>query len=229
MSEKSDTMQMSGGEDAETCYFQEVTKYEHSLDHSIDSLQGSMALPTFTMGQSGDLHNSQGFQISNLSFSQRSDELGSHRMTSSQKGTLETVGSVSNHGHMTPGAGQLVPDLRVQGNTLIFQGSQFGALNTIQSSDHFQKVLPCDLKESNSGTHVSRVVFKNETTEASIANDVFEGGSSDEKSGRCKTSPKRRGRKSRSTSSTGNEMVSIFCVFIVRWIQLSFDYFKFFL
>lgn len=206
MCDKSDKIPVCG-DDAETGYFQEVTKYEHSLDHSIDSLQGSMTLPTFTMGQSDDLHNSQGFQISTLSFSQRSDELGSHKMASAQTGTLENVGSVSNHWHAKSSAGQLVPGLRVHGNTLIFQGSQFGALNTVQSSDHFQKVLPSDIKESDSGTHVSRVVSKNETTEANIANDVFEGGSSDEKSGRCKTSPKRRGRKSRSTSSTGNEMV----------------------
>lgn len=206
MAGKKENQEVTGGEELETGYFQEVRKYEDSLDQSIDSLQGSITMPSFTLGQSNDLQGSQGFQISNLTFSQGSDISSSHIIFTGQKNTSESGGNVINSGLVTSDLGHVTPGLSMQGNTLILQGNKFGTLNVIQPTDHSQIVLPSYAKEFCSGREMGGTFLKSETTDTGGTNEVFEGGSSDEKSGRCKTSPKRRGRKSRSTSSAGNEI-----------------------
>lgn len=214
MSRSVENMEVSGGEDTETKYFQEVSGLDDSTDHSIDSLQGSVSIPTFTMNQSGVLQGSHGFQVyqsSDLNASVKSDDLNCYTQMSSGSGSCSHL-APSAIGVGTPqfmaGIQHVTSGTTIPGSTLIFSHSQLGALNVLTGADKLQLVLPKD-NQDKSQTQYSKIAIKSETIEGGSVggSENVEGGSSDEKSGKCKASPKRRGRKSRSTSSTGNEMV----------------------
>lgn len=200
--EDTEHVDVSGDEDTEQVYFQQLSSFSESLDQSIDSLRGSLALPTFTVGHSTELQVSQGFQVftgGNLT-PQRSNMIG-------QKVIPGTTGDASEPGVIGPywHPDHVTTGVSLQGNALIFQGNKIGALNQIQNTDQFQFVVQNDTHEAVTRTLIGSDVLK---YEADGANEILEDCSSDEKSGKCKTSPKQRDRKSRSMSSTGNEMVS---------------------
>jgi hypothetical protein len=219
MAAKSEKMDITDSEDAEKDFLKSVTSLDDSLDNSIDSLQGSLTLPTFTMGQSGELTGSQGFQIvgdRNLTLSQRSNEscsqkpvqIGINHSSGSESGFALIQSHVtSDVSHVTPTLGHVTTGVNLQGNTLIFQSSQLSALNMMQNANQYQIVIPSVTKDINISQQLAGNVAKCDVNELTNAGEVFEAVNPDEKPGRCKTSPKHRGRKSRSTSSTGNEMV----------------------
>lgn len=204
--EDTEQVDVSGDEDTEQVYFQQMSSFNESLDQSIDSLPGSLALPTFTVGQSTELQVSQGFHVftgGNLT-PQRSNNLIAQKVIPGTTGDDSESGAIGPYfhpDHMTTG-------VSLRGNALIFQGNRIGALNLIKNTNRFQFVMQNDMHEAVTSQLIGSDVSKYDSNEADSVNEIFEDCSSDEKSGKCKTSPKHCGRKSRSTSSIENEMVS---------------------
>lgn len=201
---ESDNMDTSGGEDTELDYLQEMTQFGDSLAQSTDSLQGSIKIPTFSMGQSigTDLQGSQGFHVLNsghLNFLQKPEVINSENMFSRQT----TSGNESvNNVPISVSSG-----INLQSNTLIFSNNQIGSLNVMGNQNQFQ-ILNMHSDQQDSNYVPVSTEARTDIADSGSFIEVFDGGSSDEKSGKGKTSPKRRGKKSRSTSSTGNEMSS---------------------
>ncbi|KAL4230464.1 hypothetical protein ACF0H5_010846 [Mactra antiquata] len=199
----------SGTSQTEAGYFNTVSEQDDSMDQSTDSLQGSLSLPTFTMDHSNVLQGSHGFQVFhgsgfNPEVAARSD------MFHFQLNPGASVSSVIGDGtsrQVMPGFENLTSGTSVPNNTLIYTGSQLGASTVLNTGNNFHVVLPKETQDKGQ-SQFTKIAVKTELDESDNTggSDNVEGGSSDEKSAKCKTSPTRKGRKSRSTSSSGYEV-----------------------
>lgn len=205
-----DNMEVSGGEEMEGEFLKEMSKYQLNLDQSTDSLQGSVKLPIFSMDHSTvtDLQGSQGFPVfesRNLIAHQQQEDRNVQDIFPSQSISRNELLNT----RLIPISSNFSAGVTIPSGTLIFSHSQISPLNVIHNTNHFQVLNMQNMQpEQNSSGLFATTDIKPDTGESSAFAEVFDGGSSDEKSGKCKISPKRRGRKSRSTSSTGNEMSS---------------------
>lgn len=241
MADIRDQMEMSETEDAESEYFQNVTtSFDDNLEESINSMQGSFALPTFAFGQSNELQGSQGFQFVALSGGSGGSDSSSTK-SQSDRGeasrinnqlTLQALLLASQNSVIAPSNNQVPGEQGVQSafsvntsdniyqgniNTLILQSAHF---NSSHNSGEGVRSAPREILP-NSVLSDMPVSVKQENEGQGNHGDSGEGASSDEKSGKSKSSPKRRSRKGRSTSS-GAEMV----FFTKFYFQIDLDKLK---
>lgn len=222
MADGNEKMEVSGAEDMESEYLQKISAtFDDNLEDSADSMQGNLTLPTFAFGQSSELQGSQGFKFVNVA--DGGERKYADMLDSCPRGDQNVLGQapsipvqfianqivdasaagiqgVSDIGNILNSAGSVSKET-IQ--AFLLQNSRFHPLATGENvRSTAREILPNFLLAE------AQEVTKSEAQTHTGQGDSGEGASSDEKSGKMKSSPKRRGRKGRCTSSAGSDMVN---------------------